>query len=142
MGSSFTSIFNSSLKKYNFEKIFIFNSSLRFNLIARFSNIPEIYQYPLFNKNKQHITDAPKKFLKDKLDINVNEDPDIQISGDSISEAIKKFQIDKNELNILMGIGGSGPTKRIPAKTFLSVIDKIANMKHCRFFLVVYKTKM
>ena len=30
------------LKKYNFEKIFIFNSSLRFNLIARLSNIPEI----------------------------------------------------------------------------------------------------
>ena len=28
------------LKKYNFEKVFIFNSSLRFNLIARFSNKP------------------------------------------------------------------------------------------------------
>ena len=27
------------LKKYHFDKIFIFNSSLRFNLIARFSKI-------------------------------------------------------------------------------------------------------
>tara|TARA_B100001758_G_scaffold245389_1_gene258323 strand:- start:1181 stop:1621 length:441 start_codon:yes stop_codon:yes gene_type:complete len=65
------------LKKYNFDKIFIFNSSLRFNLIARFSKIPKIYQYQLFNKNKQHITNTPKKFLKDKLDIEVNEDPNI-----------------------------------------------------------------
>jgi len=127
------------LKKYNFDKIFIFNSSLRFNLIARFSNIPNIYQYPLFNKKKQHIIDAPKKFLKNKLDINVNEDPDIQISDKLISEATKKFQIDKNELNILMGIGGSGPTKRIPSRIFLKVIDKTLKLKKCKFFLATGK---
>ena len=39
-----------SLKKYNFDKIFIFNSSLRFNLIARAAAIKGIYQYPLFQK--------------------------------------------------------------------------------------------
>ena len=38
------------LKKYNFDKIFIFNSSLRFNLIARIAGIKGIYQYPLFQK--------------------------------------------------------------------------------------------
>ena len=38
------------LKKYNFDKIFIFNSSLRFNLIARIAGIKDIYQYPLFKK--------------------------------------------------------------------------------------------
>ena len=32
------------LKKYNFDKIFIFNSSLRFNLIAKLSKIKNIYQ--------------------------------------------------------------------------------------------------
>ena len=127
------------LKKYNFDKIFIFNSSLRFNLIARFSKIPKIYQYQLFNKNKQHITDTPKKFLKDKLDIEVNEDPDIQINNELILEAIKKFQIDKKELNILLGIGGSGPTKRIPSKTFLNVIDRILKIKKCKFFLATGK---
>ena len=36
------------------EKVFIFNSSLRFNIIARLSGIKKIYQYPLFKKNKQH----------------------------------------------------------------------------------------
>ena len=127
------------LKKFNFDKIFIFNSSLRFNLIARFSNISEIYQYPLFSKKKQHITDTPKKFLKDKLDIHVNEDPNIQISNQLTTEALKKFQIDKNELNILLGIGGSGPTKRIPSRIFLEVIDKVLKIKKCKFFLATGK---
>ena len=40
------------LKKYNFDKIFIFNSSLRFNLIARAASIKDIYQYPLFKKKE------------------------------------------------------------------------------------------
>ena len=38
------------LNKYNFEKVFIFNSSLRFNLISRLAGIKKIYQYPLFEK--------------------------------------------------------------------------------------------
>ncbi len=127
------------LKKYNFNKIFIFNSSLRFNLVARFSNIPEIYQYPLFDKNKQHITNTAKKFLKDKLNLEVNEDPNIQISNKLIYETTEKFKFKNNELNILLGIGGSGPTKRIPSKTFLEVIEKISKIKKCKFFLATGK---
>ena len=34
-----------------------------------------------------------------------------------------------------MGIGGSGSTKRIPAKTFLNVIERITQTKNCKFFL-------
>ena len=45
------------LKKYNFDKVFIFNSSLRFNLITRIAGIKDIYQYPLFEKKNQHIID-------------------------------------------------------------------------------------
>ena len=133
----FFGIFNlaNDLKKYKFDKIFIFNSSLRFNLIAKISGIPQIYQYPLFTKNKQHIIEAPKKFLKANLDLDINEDPEVQIDNASISKAAQKFQIDKNTTNILLGIGGSGPTKRIPAKTFLNVIEKISNIKKCKFFL-------
>ena len=93
----------------------------------------------MFTKNKQHIIEAPKKFLKKNLDLDINEDPEVQIDNYSISKAAQKFQIDKNTTNILLGIGGSGPTKRIPAKTFLSVIDMISNMKNCRFFLATGK---
>ena len=120
-------------------KFLFFNSSIRFNLIARFAKIPEIYQYPLFDKHKQHIINTPKKFIKDKLNLEVNEDPCIEISDKLILETIEKFKIDKNELNILLGVGGSGPTKRIPSKIFLDVIDKILKTKKCRFFLATGK---
>ena len=49
----------------------IFNSSLRFNLIARLSGISKIYQYPLFQKTDQHIIDTPKKFFIDKINLKV-----------------------------------------------------------------------
>ena len=138
----FFGIFNlvSDLKKHKFDKIFIFNSSLRFNLIAKISGIPKIYQYPLFTKTEQHIIEIPKKFLKKNLDLDVDEDPEVIIDNESISKAAQKFQIDKNTTNVLLGIGGSGSTKRIPAKTFLDVIDKISNIKNCKFFLATGKT--
>ena len=127
------------LKKYNFDKIFIFNSSFRFYLISKLSGISEIHQYPLFQKNRQHITDVPRKFIKDELDLEVNEDPEIHIEDKLTSQLIEKFQINKNEINILLGVGGSGPTKRIPVKTFLSVISKISKVKKCKFFLAAGK---
>ncbi len=129
------------LKKYNFNKIFIFNSSLRYHLIAKLSNIKEIYQYPLFEKKYQHITNTPKKFINDNLGINVNDDPKIELNENLIQNAVKNFKIDKNKMNILLGIGGSGPTKRIPADTFLSVIKKIIEIKNCNFFLATGKNK-
>jgi len=127
------------IKKYNFDKIFIFNSSLRFNLIAKLSGIPEIYQYPLLDKTDQHIINTPKKFFKDKLNIDVNENPEIHIDNSIVSMAIDKYKINKNEINILLGIGGSGPTKRVPSKIFLSFIEKITKVKNCKFFLATGK---
>ena len=127
------------IKKHKFDKIIIFNSSLRFYLIAKLSNISEIYQYPLFQKNQQHITDTPRKFMKDKFNLDINEDPEIQINHDLISQSSSKFQINKNELNILLGIGGSGPTKRIPAKTFINVMQIMSERKKCKFFLATGK---
>ena len=127
------------LRRQNFDKIFIFNSSLRFNLIAKLSGISEIYQYPLFNKTGQHIVDTPKKFLKDKLNINEIEDPEIYINDETISQSVKKFKIDKNEINLLLGIGGSGPTKRVPSKIFINFMEKISKIKKCRFYLATGK---
>ena len=123
------------LKKYKFDKIFIFNSSLRFNIIARLSFIKEIYQFPLFQKKNQNMIKASRKLILNKLDINVNSDPSIQINDYEVNEAAKKYNISKNDLNILLGIGGSGPTKRIPAKTYIEVMKKISKKKKCKFFL-------
>ena len=77
--------------------------------------------------------------MKDKFDLNINEDPEIQINQVSISQSSKKFQINKDKLNILLGIGGSGPTKRIPAKTFISVIKMMSEKRKSKFFLATGK---
>ena len=127
------------IKEHKFDKIIIFNSSLRFYLVAKFSNIPEIYQYPLFKKNQQHIIDVPRKFMKDKFKLDIIEDPEIQIDNKLVTQSSKKFQINKDQINILLGIGGSGPTKRIPAKTFINVIKMISENKKCKFFLATGK---
>jgi heptosyltransferase-2 len=123
------------LKKYNFNKVFIFNSSFRFNLIAKLSKIPNIYQYPLFKKSNQHITDTAKKFIKRNLNIDVNEDPEIEI----IDKVASNINVDSKNTNILLGIGGSGPTKRIPSKTFIKVIDELSKDKKCTFYLATGK---
>jgi heptosyltransferase-2 len=71
----------------------------------------------------------------------VNSNPQIQINNNLVKKAISDFNINQNQLNILLGIGGSGPTKRIPSKTFLSVIEKINNIKKCKFFLATGKNE-
>ena len=129
------------LKKYNFDKVFIFNSSLRFNLIAKLSKIPEIFQYPLLKKTNQHIINTAKNFIEAKLNMHVSEDPEIQIKQKLILKATEEYNINENNCNILLGIGGSGPTKRIPAKTFLKVIEKMIDKKNCHFFLATGKDK-
>ena len=123
------------LKKLNFDKVFIFNSSLRFNLIAKLSGIKNIYQYPLFKKSNQHITDTAKEFIKRNIDETVNEDPEIEI----INKVTSKINIDNKTTNILLGVGGSGPTKRIPSKTFIKIINEVSKEKNCNFYLATGK---
>ena len=88
---------------------------------------------------KQNIIETPKKFVKEKFNLLVNDDPEIEIDETLISESINKFQINKKETNILLGIGGSGPSKRIPASTFINVIEKISKIRICKFFLATGK---
>ena len=128
-----------NLKNNNFDKIFIFNSSLRFNLIAKFAGIKEIYQYPLFKKSNQHITQPAIDLIKENLGIEVTNNPIIKINNNLVKDSILRFDIKNEELNILLGIGGSGPTKRIPSKIFLSVMEKISNIRKCKFFLATGK---
>ena len=130
----------SDLKKYNFDKVFIFNSSLRFKLISKLAGIKNIYQYPLFEKKQQHVIQAAQIFLKNKLDIIVESNPKINISDQDFNNSVKKFNIKKNETNILLGIGGSGPTKRIPSNIFLQFMRLVTeNKTNCRFFLATGK---
>ena len=127
------------LKKYNFDKIFIFNSSFRFNIIAKLTGIKNIYQYPLFKKKNQHLIKAAKKFLKKEINLVVENDPKILIEKKLIEQVRLKYKINKNQLNILLGIGGSGPTKRIPSKIFIDFMRLVSKEHDCKFFLATGK---
>ena len=137
----FVGFFNliSDIKKYKFDKIFIFNSSLRFNLIARAAKVKDIHQYTLFKKKNQHIIGAVKELLKKSLNLKVESDPKISINIQSIQNAKLKYKITNSEKNILLGVGGSGKTKRIPAKTFLEFMQLIVKKHKCKFFLATGK---
>ena len=127
------------LKQHNFDKVFIFNSSLRFNLIARIAGIKDIHQYPLLQKKGQHVIEAAKGLLKKNLDLNVKCDPKILISNQSVQEMKYNYRIHNDEKNILLGIGGSGPTKRIPAIIFIKLMRLITQKYKCKFFLATGK---
>ena len=128
-----------SLRNYKFDKVFIFNSSLRFNLISKLSGIKKIYQYPLFKKNKQHIIITAQRFLNKELGINVESKPIINIDNKTISHTKEKYNIDHNFKNILLGIGGSGPTKRIPPNIIIKFMELICDTNAAKFFLATGK---
>ena len=122
------------LRQYNFDKVFIFNSSFRFNLIVRIAGIKDIHQYPLLQKKKQHVIKAAKNFLKKNLSLNIESNPEILISNQSVQEAKSRFKINNDEKNILLGIGGSGPTKRVPAIIFIKLMHLVTQKYNCKFF--------
>jgi heptosyltransferase II len=129
------------LRKHNFDKIFIFNSSLRFYLIAKCVGIKDIYQYSLFTKKNQNIVDTAKKFIKQNLNLTIESDPKILINDKSVQDVKSEFKINNDQKNIMLGIGGSGPTKRVPATTFIKLMRLISNTYRCRFFLATGKDK-
>ena len=123
------------LSEYRFDVAFIFNSSLRYKIITKLCGIKKIHQYPLFKKKNQNLINAAKSFIQKELSIKIENDPEINLDENLIKSAIATYKINKKQTNILLGIGGSGPTKRIPAKIFLTVIEEILKLKDCKFYL-------
>ena len=123
------------LKKNSFDKVFIFNSSLRFRLICKAAGIKEIFQYPLFQKKQQHLIKTAQSFIKKELNMDIDSNPVIEVENSLIENAKNKYSISSNQTNILLGIGGSGPTKRIPAYKFLNFMKMSIKEHDCKFFL-------
>ena len=125
----------SDIKKYQFDKVLIFNSSLRYKLVCKFAGINDIYQYPLFKKKNQHIIEAANKLLKNNFNLEIKSDPVIDIKDENVQKIKLKFNFSDEVKNILLGIGGSGPTKRIPSKIFIEFMNLCLKNFKCRFFL-------
>ena len=55
------------IKEKKFDKVFIFNSSVRYFLVCKFAGIKKIAQYPLFKKKANMLSIQQKFLLKMKL---------------------------------------------------------------------------
>tara|TARA_B100001996_G_scaffold29542_1_gene22497 strand:- start:888 stop:1859 length:972 start_codon:yes stop_codon:yes gene_type:complete len=130
------------IKKYNFEKVFIFNSSFRYTIICKLAKIKNVYQYKLFSKKNQNIIETANFFLKKNLNIDVKSNPIISINSQKILEAKKKYEIMDSDINILLGVGGSGPTKRVSAEKFIEFMNFCSNQFKCKFFLAAGKNEI
>ena len=115
------------LKQRNFDKIFIFNSSLRYNIIAKLAGIKSINQYPLF-RSKDNIVLSAKIFTEDVTNKVVSTEPNL---------IIKKTDnnLDRNFKYICLGISASGPTKRWDINNYIKLAEKINEKIKCKFYL-------
>ena len=123
------------LKKGKYEKVYIFNSSLRYALLARFAHIKNIVQYPLFKKRGQNIIQTAKKFTEKIVGNNVSSQPKIFVDEKIISETKKKYTFSKDFKHICVGLSASGPTKRWDIDRFISTFEKISKDRPCKFYL-------
>ncbi len=115
------------LKKRNFDKVFIFNSSLRYNLVVRLAGIRSVYQYPLF-RSKDNIVLSAKIFTEDTINEIVSTEPNLIIKKDNIN-------FDKNFKHICLGISSSGPTKRWDIDNYIKLAEKISGTIKCKFYI-------
>ena len=120
------------LKLKKFDKVFIFNSSLRYSLISKIAGIKNISQYPLFRK-KDNIVTSAKIFTENELGKIVSTQPELIISDDKVNEAKQKFS--KDFKHICLGISASGPTKRWNIKNFIKLCVYINARTPSKFYL-------
>ena len=116
-----------NLKKRNFDKIFIFNSSLRYNLVARLAGIKSINQYPLF-KSKDNIVLSAKIFTEDIINKVVSTEPNLIIKKNNNN-------LDKNFKHLCLGVSASGPTKRWDINNYIKLAEKINEKIKCKFYI-------
>jgi len=120
------------LRLKKFDKVFIFNSSLRYFLISKIAGIKNISQYPLFRK-KDNIVTSAKIFTENELGEIVSTQPEIIINDDKVNEAKQKFY--KKFKHICLGISASGPTKRWDVKNYIKLCININEKTPSKFYL-------
>ena len=115
------------LKKRKFDKVFIFNSSARYNLIARLAGIKFIEQYPLF-RSKDNIVHSAKIFTEDKINEIVSTEPNLIIDK-------KDSNLDRNFKYICLGVSASGPTKRWDINNYIKLAEELSKKVKCKFYI-------
>ena len=120
------------IKLKNFDKVFIFNSSLRYLLISKLAGIKKISQYPLFRK-KDNIVTSAKIFTEYELGSIVSTQPELKINQESFNKVNQSFS--KEFKHICLGISASGPTKRWNIENFITLCKKVNEKIPSKFYL-------
>ena len=112
------------IKKNNFSKIYIMHFSIFWFLVAKISGIKKIYKYGILKKNVDIYLNALEQNKRWLQDSNLSSQTKIAYPQNNI----------KNNNQIIIGIGSSGPTKRWPTENYIELIKKISN-KNIKFYL-------
>ena len=126
------------IKNKNFDKVFIFNGSIRYRLLALFSGIKEIYQYPFFI-SKDIIFQTAKVFTENYVNRVLSTNPKLNLNSKNVAEANKKFNLENNNKNIVLGISASGPTKKWDIENYINLATKINEIQDCKFIIASSK---
>ena len=120
------------LKLKKFDKVFIFNSSLRYLLISKIARIKNISQYPLFRK-KDNIVTSAKIFTENEIGKIVSTQPELIVNDNKVNEVKQKFS--REFKHICLGISASGPTKRWDIRNFIKLCVNINARTPSKFYL-------
>jgi heptosyltransferase-2 len=102
------------LRLQKFKKSYIFHYGIKFILLSLISGVNKIYSYGFLKKNS-NISLEPINNLRKWLNLK------------NINYECKLFfpKNNENKNNIIIGIGGSGPTKKWKINNYLSLINKL-----------------
>ena len=126
------------IKKRKFDKIYIFNGSLRYKLIAIFAGIKSIYQYPLFT-SKDIIFQTAKVFTEPLVGKILSTEPNLLLKDEDVKTAKNIYRISEKTKNIILGVSASGPTKRWDTEHYIKLATQLSQYKECRFFIAAGK---
>ena len=112
------------IKKNNFSRIYIMHFSIFWFLLAKISGIKKIYKYGIFKKNVDIYLNALEQNKRWLQDSNLSSQTKIAYPQNN----------NKNNNQIIIGIGSSGPTKKWPTENYIELIKRINN-KNIKFCL-------
>tara|TARA_B100000287_G_scaffold315975_1_gene299576 strand:- start:502 stop:1443 length:942 start_codon:yes stop_codon:yes gene_type:complete len=123
------------LSKLEIDNIFIFYPSIRFFLASKIAKIKNVKCYLFYGKKKLHLVNAAKNFTKKILNIK-NCPTETNIYIDKFDKEIASKFIVKNKINIILGIGSSGPTTKWGSENYINLIKKMLRKNDFFFFLL------
>tara|TARA_B100001250_G_scaffold317731_1_gene280204 strand:- start:192 stop:1121 length:930 start_codon:yes stop_codon:yes gene_type:complete len=121
---------SNELRKRNFDKVFIFNNSLRYKLICLVAGIKSINQYSLLKNfaKKDNLVLSAKNFTENIIKKTVSTEPNLNIASTNNNT-------DKSFKHICLAISASGETKRWPINNYIKLSQELVKTNKCKFYI-------